>query len=93
MQPLGLRRLHATPRLLRAAAVASAATDPLVTATNSVYAASAVHNIVPPRVRDPLPRKVLVLGSGGLSIGQAGEFDYSGSQAIKGKHGPLLVPR
>jgi carbamoyl-phosphate synthase/aspartate carbamoyltransferase/dihydroorotase len=23
------------------------------------------------------------LGSGGLSIGQAGEFDYSGSQAIK----------
>lgn len=30
-----------------------------------------------------LPRKVLILGSGGLSIGQAGEFDYSGSQAIK----------
>ncbi|KAK0425292.1 hypothetical protein QR680_009128 [Steinernema hermaphroditum] len=28
-------------------------------------------------------RKVLVLGSGGLSIGQAGEFDYSGAQAIK----------
>jgi carbamoylphosphate synthase large subunit/anthranilate/para-aminobenzoate synthase component II len=28
-------------------------------------------------------RKVLVLGSGGLTIGQAGEFDYSGSQAIK----------
>ena len=27
-----------------------------------------------------LPSKVLVLGSGGLSIGQAGEFDYSGSQ-------------
>jgi carbamoyl-phosphate synthase/aspartate carbamoyltransferase len=24
--------------------------------------------------------KVLILGSGGLSIGQAGEFDYSGSQ-------------
>ena len=31
----------------------------------------------------PLPKKVLVLGSGGLQIGQAGEFDYSGSQAIK----------
>ncbi|XP_033171032.1 CAD protein [Drosophila mauritiana] len=30
-----------------------------------------------------MPRKVLILGSGGLSIGQAGEFDYSGSQAIK----------
>lgn len=27
--------------------------------------------------------KVLVIGSGGLSIGQAGEFDYLGSQAIK----------
>ena len=26
---------------------------------------------------------MLMLGSGGLSIGQAGEFDYSGSQAIK----------
>ena len=26
---------------------------------------------------------VLVIGSGGLSIGQAGEFDYSGSQALK----------
>ncbi len=28
-------------------------------------------------------RKVVILGSGGLRIGQAGEFDYSGSQAIK----------
>ncbi|QQS20234.1 carbamoyl-phosphate synthase (glutamine-hydrolyzing) large subunit [Candidatus Saccharibacteria bacterium] len=28
-------------------------------------------------------KKVVVLGSGGLRIGQAGEFDYSGSQAIK----------
>jgi carbamoyl-phosphate synthase (ammonia) len=28
-------------------------------------------------------RKVLMLGSGGTSIGQAGEFDYSGGQAIK----------
>ena len=31
----------------------------------------------------PNVRKVLLVGSGGLSIGQAGEFDYSGSQAIK----------
>jgi len=31
----------------------------------------------------PTVDKVLLLGSGGLSIGQAGEFDYSGSQAIK----------
>ncbi len=29
------------------------------------------------------PRAALVLGSGALKIGQAGEFDYSGSQAIK----------
>ena len=29
------------------------------------------------------PRRVLILGSGALKIGQAGEFDYSGSQAIK----------
>ncbi|GMH57248.1 hypothetical protein TrRE_jg2940 [Triparma retinervis] len=30
-----------------------------------------------------LYKKVLLVGSGGLSIGQAGEFDYSGSQCIK----------
>lgn len=30
--------------------------------------------------RDKKPKKVMILGSGGLSIGQAGEFDYSGSQ-------------
>lgn len=29
------------------------------------------------------PKKILILGSGGLQVGQAGEFDYSGSQAIK----------
>jgi carbamoyl-phosphate synthase large subunit len=28
-------------------------------------------------------RNILILGSGGLRVGQAGEFDYSGSQAIK----------
>ena len=31
-------------------------------------------------------KKVIVLGSGALKIGQAGEFDYSGSQAIKALH-------
>ncbi|XP_012993454.2 carbamoyl-phosphate synthase [ammonia], mitochondrial [Esox lucius] len=36
--------------------------------------------VIPPRTQ---VTKVLVLGSGGLSIGQAGEFDYSGSQAVK----------
>ncbi len=29
------------------------------------------------------PKRALILGSGALQIGQAGEFDYSGSQAIK----------
>ena len=39
-----------------------------------------------PAALDPtqaLPRKVLILGSSALKIGEAGEFDYSGSQAIK----------
>ncbi|HVA91690.1 MAG TPA: carbamoyl-phosphate synthase large subunit, partial [Chloroflexota bacterium] len=31
----------------------------------------------------PAPRTVLLLGSGALKIGEAGEFDYSGSQAVK----------
>ncbi len=31
----------------------------------------------------PLPAKVLVVGSGALKIGEAGEFDYSGFQALK----------
>jgi carbamoyl-phosphate synthase large subunit len=34
-------------------------------------------------IRKIHPEKVLILGSGALQIGQAGEFDYSGSQAIK----------
>src|SRR5476651_1053323 len=33
--------------------------------------------------KKPQYKKVVILGSGGLRIGQAGEFDYSGSQAIK----------
>ncbi|MBP7504286.1 MAG: carbamoyl-phosphate synthase (glutamine-hydrolyzing) large subunit [Prolixibacteraceae bacterium] len=32
---------------------------------------------------DPKIKKVLLLGSGALKIGEAGEFDYSGSQALK----------
>ena len=43
------------------------------------------------------PTKVLLLGSGALKIGQAGEFDYSGSQALKalkeeGIHTVLINP-
>ncbi|KAJ3475620.1 hypothetical protein NLI96_g11720 [Meripilus lineatus] len=36
-----------------------------------------------PKIPRPDVNKVLIVGSGGLSIGQAGEFDYSGSQALK----------
>lgn len=36
-----------------------------------------------PKLPRPNVKKVVVVGSGGLSIGQAGEFDYSGSQALK----------
>jgi len=42
-----------------------------------------MHNSPLPAPKCQLPKKVLILGSGGLKIGQAGEFDYSGSQAIK----------
>lgn len=34
-------------------------------------------------MRDESIKKVLILGSGALKIGEAGEFDYSGSQALK----------
>ena len=34
-------------------------------------------------MKDPDIKKVLLLGSGALKIGEAGEFDYSGSQALK----------
>jgi carbamoyl-phosphate synthase small subunit len=46
--------------------------EPLVSAVTTIpYSLPVIH------------RKVLVLGNGGITIGQAGEFDYSGSQAIK----------
>ena len=50
------------------------------------------------RPHDPKTvRKVLLLGSGALKIGQAGEFDYSGAQALKalkeeGIHSVLVNP-
>ncbi|CAK7215265.1 carbamoyl-phosphate synthase (glutamine-hydrolyzing) cpa2 [Sporothrix curviconia] len=61
----------------------------LATAVDSV-AQPSVHNekayinsgVVKPREHVDV-KKVLVIGSGGLAIGQAGEFDYSGGQALK----------
>ena len=39
-------------------------------------------------------KKVLLLGSGALKIGEAGEFDYSGSQALKAlkEEGSIISP-
>ena len=34
-------------------------------------------------MKEQVIKKVLLLGSGALKIGEAGEFDYSGSQALK----------
>ncbi|XP_065052232.1 carbamoyl-phosphate synthase [ammonia], mitochondrial-like [Rhopilema esculentum] len=45
--------------------------------------ASAFPPVKPMQTDNKKIKKVLVLGSGGLSIGQAGEFDYSGSQCVK----------
>jgi len=48
-------------------------------------------------MEDKKIKKVLLLGSGALKIGQAGEFDYSGAQALKalkeeGIHSVLINP-
>merc|ERR1719261_2387787 len=53
-------------------------TDPTAPISNVLSAGK----YEPPAVDKPL-KKVILLGSGATSIGQAGEFDYSGSQAIK----------
>ena len=52
--------------------------DAMLTSQNSRSPLSAVSSA--DRLR---PRKVILLGSGALKIGEAGEFDYSGTQAIK----------
>ncbi|GAB0099416.1 CAD protein [Sergentomyia squamirostris] len=57
----------------------------LIKAGGKLSAKQALYDILKSPIPPPVvrPTKVLILGSGGLSIGQAGEFDYSGSQAIK----------
>ena len=44
-------------------------------------------------MRDNNIKKVLLLGSGALKIGEAGEFDYSGSQALKAVSRPFSLIR
>ena len=46
-----------------------------------------------PRIPRPDVKKVLVVGSGGLSIGQAGEFDYSGACSLSVCQVVLCVSR
>ena len=41
---------------------------------------------------DLTDKKVLILGSAALKIGEAGEFDYSGSQAIKLFRRKVFIP-
>lgn len=49
---------------------------------SSINEASPLESANPPK-RDLSIQSVLILGSGALKIGEAGEFDYSGSQALK----------
>ena len=51
---------------------------PLISVKEQIQQAIMFKPLVPPIEKKP--KKVMILGSGGLSIGQAGEFDYSGSQ-------------
>jgi hypothetical protein len=39
-----------------------------------------------PKLERPDVKKVMIVGSGGLSIGQAGEFDYSGKSSLCDPH-------
>jgi hypothetical protein len=49
--------------------------------------AKKISSAVLPKIAKPDVKKVLVVGSGGLSIGQAGEFDYSGQyQSCSNSH-------
>ncbi len=66
------------------------------TATDGNTSSTAVANSTLYTLNSTL-RKVLILGSGALKIGQAGEFDYSGAQALKalkeeGIHSVLINP-
>ena len=84
--PLAARALHisAPRRAVAAPSVGDFAPDPDARVLNSPSAlARALSSRVLPKLPRPAVSKVLVVGSGGLSIGQAGEFDYSGSQAMK----------
>lgn len=92
--PQATRPFHSTPkwliaqtrpvRAVAAPAVGSYAPQDGESVLNSPSEiARRISAKVLPKLPRPDVRKVVVVGSGGLSIGQAGEFDYSGSQAMK----------
>lgn len=76
------------PRFFSSAAAAAAPAPSLPTRAQAVEYEPSAAGLQQwskwlPKVQRSGVKKVLLVGSGGLSIGQAGEFDYSGSQAIK----------
>lgn len=62
-----------------ASEAAAASTPPKSTLNSPSELARRISERVLPRMIKPDVKKVLIVGSGGLSIGQAGEFDYSGT--------------
>ena len=50
--------------------------------TSAAELARRLSQAVLPKLERPIVKKVLIVGSGGLSIGQAGEFDYSGESSF-----------
>jgi carbamoyl-phosphate synthase large subunit len=78
-----IRARHAIPVIKRNYAVAAPAVgsygpsdEPTLNSPSEL--ARRISSKVLPKLEKPDVKKVLVVGSGGLSIGQAGEFDYSG---------------
>ncbi|PWU89417.1 putative glutamine-dependent carbamoyl-phosphate synthetase [Trypanosoma cruzi] len=60
--------------------------DVVVRRIRSIYFGEFIAHVKESKVKEASkykPRKVLVLGAGGIVIAQAGEFDYSGSQCLK----------
>jgi carbamoyl-phosphate synthase large subunit len=92
--------LNASPRALNQARESKLVHKRLFTATALRPSAAAVQaapnpkayldsGVIKPKVSVDV-KKVLVIGSGGLSIGQAGEFDYSGSLFLPNL--PINIP-
>ncbi|KAG2159137.1 carbamoyl-phosphate synthase [Suillus bovinus] len=92
---IGARSFHSTPQralffptnALRAVAAPAVGSYVPKDGEHVLNSPSEIARRISAKVLPKLPRpdvkKVVIVGSGGLSIGQAGEFDYSGSQALK----------